>query len=465
MTTLSRSVTVARTATATRSSLASTSRLIIARGYVTPSSTKKAEQQMMFGGPPPKRKDEGAVLKTYTGKGYPFIPSLRHVVYPYHPHLHKGGPLRELTIPLRRKGGRNNTGRIVNRHTGGGHKQRLRTIDFHRVQGGAHDVIRIEYDPGRSAHIALIKKRGTGTGTGTTNDLINADQAEDALSEENRGNKKSIQAVKAGWSYIISPEGLRAGDVVVSYRQGIPESVIKEFDNTAPSTSTSTSIDSTNTTEDLANGEDKVGATDTPEMRRALGLLRTVTLKPGNVLPLFLIPPGTQVHNLSLTTDGKMQLCRSAGTFAVIVSHQSAEGRAIGGAEVLTMGGGFDAQGKRLPKAGYVLVKMQSGEVRKLDPGCVASVGVVSNKEHQSRSLGKAGRSRWLGKRPHVRGVAMNAVDHPHGGGRGKQKGNKHPRSIYGLLQHVRTRRPKGKDGNKSVVTERPRGKQTAAKH
>ncbi|WVR08122.1 hypothetical protein IAU60_005168 [Kwoniella sp. DSM 27419] len=449
MSTISRSArAIARTPLAS----ASTSRLTTIRTFATPSAPRTDDNVggMMFGGPPPVRKDEGASMKRYTGKGYPFIPSLRHVVYPYFPHLHKGGPLRELTVPLRRKGGRNHTGKTVNRFIGGGHKRRLRTVDFHRVQGGPHDVVRIEYDPGRSAHIALIKKRGSTSS-------LTADQAEDALDEENRGTTKSTEAVKAGWSYIVAPEGLRAGDVVISYRKGIPESVIQEFDQTAAV--------SGNAAAQPAASSAKVSATDTPEMRRALGLLRTVTVKPGNVLPLFLIPPGTQVHNLSLTTDGKMQLCRSAGTFAQVVSHQSADGRAIGGADVLTMGGGFDAGGNRLPKNGYVLIKLQSGEVRKLDPGCCATIGVVSNKEHQSRRLGKAGRSRWLGRRPRVRGVAMNAVDHAHGGGRGKQKGNKHPRSIYGLLQHVRTRRPKDKDGNKSVVTERPRGKQTAAKH
>ncbi|KAK8849608.1 hypothetical protein IAR55_004943 [Kwoniella newhampshirensis] len=440
-----------------RTCLPSTSRfqnVAVVRGYATPSEARPEDkQEMMFGGPPPVRKDDGSVLKKYTGKGFPFIPSLRHVVYPYHPHLHQGGPLRELTAPLRRKGGRNNTGRIVNRHIGGGHKRRLRSIDFHRVESGEHDVIRIEYDPGRSAHIALIKKRGS---TGS----ISVEDADEGLLVENKGTKKSMEAVKGGWSYIVAPQGLRAGDVVVSYRGGIPESVIREFDQTAAISSNDSSVPVISTPR-----SDKPPATDTPEMRRALGLLRTVTLKPGNVLPLYLLPPGTQVHNLSLTVDGKMQLCRSAGTFAQVVSHQSADGRAIGGSDVLTMGGGFDEEGDRVPKKGYVLIKLQSGEVRKLDPGCVATVGVVSNKEHQSRVLGKAGRSRWLGRRPHVRGVAMNAVDHPHGGGRGKGKGNKHPRSIYGLLQHVRTRRPKDKDGNKAVVTERPRGKQTAAKH
>ncbi|TYJ54689.1 hypothetical protein B9479_004628 [Cryptococcus floricola] len=409
----------------------------------------KAAPQQMFGGPPPVKKDEGAILKRYTGPGFPFIPSLRHVVYPYHPHLHKGAPVKELTIPLRRKGGRNNTGTIVNRHVGGGHKRRLRIVDFHRRIPGEHDVVRIEYDPGRSAHIALLKRRGVESS-------LSVEEAEDSLQEEHRG-ERADEAVKGGWSYIVAPQGLRAGDVVVSFRQGVPEKLIKEFDMTS-------SIYGKNEDPDAPPAPPNL-ATDTPEMRRALGMLRTVTLKPGNVLPLYLIPPGMQVHNISMTLDGRMQLCRSAGTFAQVVSHQGSDGRSIGGSDVLTMGGGFDAEGKRVPKNGYVLIKLQSGEVRKLDPGCVATIGIVSNKEHQSRQLGKAGRSRWLGRRPHVRGVAMNAVDHAHGGGRGKSKGNKHPRSIYDRLQHTRTRRPKDKDGNKAVVTERPRGKQTAAKH
>ncbi|KGB77979.1 50S small subunit ribosomal protein L2 [Cryptococcus deuterogattii R265] len=424
-----------------------------ARLYSTDTQNADEKQQMMFGGPPPTKKDEGAILKRYTGPGFPFIPSLRHVVYPYHPHLHKGGPVKELTIPLRRKGGRSSlTGQIVTRHRGGGHKRRIRVVDFHRRASGEHDVIRIEYDPGRSAHIALIKKRGS---TST----LSAEQAEESLAEGGYGN----EAVKGGWSYIIAPLGLRAGDVVVSYRSGIPEKLIQECDMTSSMYGGSTL--SNNETDVISPPPRKSLATDTPEMRRALGMLRTITLKPGNVLPLYLIPPGMQVHNISLTVDGRMQLCRSAGTFGQIVSHQGSDGRSIGGSDVLTMGGGFDEQGNRVPKMGFVLVKLQSGEVRKLDPGCVATIGVVSNKEHQFRQLGKAGRNRWLGRRPHVRGAAMNAVDHAHGGGRGKSKGNKHPRSIYGTLQHVRTRRPKDKDGNKAVVTERPRGKQTAAKH
>lgn len=282
------------------------------------------------------------------------------------------------------------------------------------------------------------------------------------------------EAVKGGWSYIIAPLGLRAGDVVVSYRSGIPEKLIQQCDMT--SSMYGSTLPSGET--DAVSPPRKSRATDTPEMRRALGMLRTVTLKPGNVLPLYLIPPGMQVHNISLTVDGRMQLCRSAGTFGQVVSHQGSDGRSIGGSDVLTMGGGFDEEGNRVPKKGFVLVKLQSGEVRKLDPGCVATIGVVSkyvhasslfqkdptdssfffffsfycSKEHQFRQLGKAGRNRWLGRRPHVRGAAMNSVDHAHGGGRGKSKGNKHPRSIYGTLQHVRTRRPKDKDGNKAYV-------------
>lgn len=181
------------------------------------------------------------------------------------------------------------------------------------------------------------------------------------------------EAVKGGWSYIIAPLGLRAGDVVVSYRSGIPEKLIQECDMTSSMYGSTLPSGETD-----AISPRRSRATDTPEMRRALGMLRTVTLKPGNVLPLYLIPPGMQVHNISLTVDGRMQLCRSAGTFGQVVSHQGSDGRSIGGSDVLTMGGGFDEEGNRVPKKGFVLIKLQSGEVRKLDPGCVATIGVVS---------------------------------------------------------------------------------------
>ncbi|EIW71589.1 hypothetical protein TREMEDRAFT_27405, partial [Tremella mesenterica DSM 1558] len=307
---------------------------------------------------------------------------LRHLVHPYHPHLYSGQPLRELTLPQRKKGGRNHTGRIVNRHVGGGHRRRLRTVDFYRLEGGEHDVIRIEYDPGRSSHIALIRQ------------------------------KPQRDEVKAGWSYILAPEGLRAGDIVTSYRSGIPAGFVEGWTGIA-------------------------GQSGDTSDSRALGLLRTGTLKIGNVLPLYLIPPGTVIHNIALSANGKMLLCRSAGSNAQVVAHHGPK------------------DGKRIKSNGSVLIKLQSGEVRRVEPGCVATIGTVSNKEHHSRQLGKAGRSRWLGIRPRVRGVAMNAADHPHGGGRGKSKGNKHPRSIYGwLTRGKRTRRPKDKNGNKmSVLT------------
>ncbi|KAK4688738.1 large subunit ribosomal protein L2, partial [Tremellales sp. Uapishka_1] len=379
---------------------------------------------LMFGGPPSLKIKNEVIMKRYTGKGFPHIPGLRHLVHPHHPHLHSGAPLRELTLALRRTGGRNDSGRVVNRFVGGGHRRRLRIVDFHRLESGEHDVIRVEYDPGRSAHIALLKRRGTGSAENVDE---GAELAEMEFEGEGAGGRADRTAVKAGWSYILCPEGLRAGDQVVSYRQGIPTNLVPGWD-------------------DLSSGDSS----------RALGLLRTLTLKPGNVLPLNLLPPGTLCHNLSLKPKGRMQLCRSAGTFAQIIAHHGPNGEALGGGQVLNMVGGEDGKGKK----GSVLVKLQSGEVRRLEPDCVGTVGTVSNKEHHSRQLGKAGRSRWLGQKPRVRGVAMNACDHPHGGGRGKSKGNKDPRSVWGwLTKGKRTRRSKDKDGNKMVVSERPRGK------
>ncbi|RXK41824.1 hypothetical protein M231_00823 [Tremella mesenterica] len=377
----------------------------------------------------------GAILKRYTGKGFPAIPSLRHLVHPYHPHLYSGQPLRELTLPQRKKGGRNHTGRIVNRHVGGGHRRRLRTVDFYRLEGGEHDVIRIEYDPGRSSHIALIRRRNISS---ITSPKISPEEGA-ILAELPKKKTSSLEEkpqrdeVKAGWSYILAPEGLRAGDIVTSYRSGIPAGFVEGWTGIA-------------------------GQSGDTSDSRALGLLRTGTLKIGNVLPLYLIPPGTVIHNIALSANGKMLLCRSAGSNAQVVAHHGPKGEALGGSDILKMGGGLDKDGKRIKSNGSVLIKLQSGEVRRVEPGCVATIGTVSNKEHHSRQLGKAGRSRWLGIRPRVRGVAMNAADHPHGGGRGKSKGNKHPRSIYGwLTRGKRTRRPKDKNGNKMVVSQRPR--------
>ncbi|KAF6753303.1 mitochondrial ribosomal protein subunit L2 [Ephemerocybe angulata] len=329
------------------------------------------------------------IFKTYK----PVTPGLRHLRRPLTPHLYEGRPVRLLTVAKRKKGGRNADGHITVRHRGGGHRQRIRTLDFKRMAPGVHDVVRIEYDPGRSAHIALLHNR---------------DEKAEGL---------------AKWSYIIATEGMRAGDQVQSFRQGIPEGFIPGFE--LPS-------------EEL-EGEGKNGGEESSSSHSlALGILRSMTLKPGNVLPLKLIPPGTVINSVSLKPEGPALLVRSAGTFAQVVSHE--EG------------------GK------YTHVRLQSGEVRKVLKECCATVGKVSNPLWKNRSLGKAGRRRWLGWRPAVRGVAMNACDHPHGGGRGKSKSNKHPVSIWGWgTKGTRTRKPgpKGpKNSNKMVVRERPRGKE-----
>ncbi|KAI0354725.1 mitochondrial ribosomal protein subunit L2 [Trametes cingulata] len=335
------------------------------------------------------------LYKTYK----PITPGIRHLKRPLSPHLYQGRPLRELTVPLRKRGGRNNHGRITVRHRGGGHKQRIRIVDFMRTDPGPCDVVRIEYDPGRSAHIALIKNRDPNLCGGKV------------------------------WSYILAPDNLRAGDVVESFRQGIPDGLVPGF------------VDSKEVrgkTLQKKEEEEKSQTQTASTASLAFGVLRSITIKPGNVVPLRLIPPGTIIHNVALNPQGRAILVRSAGTFAQVVLH--------------------DDQGK------YTHVRLQSGEVRKVLQDCVATVGKVSNPLWKNRNLGKAGRNRWLGRRPRVRGMAMNRCDHPHGGGRGKSKGNKQPRSIWGwLTKGKRTRKPgpKGpKNSNKMVVRERPRGKE-----
>lgn len=286
---------------------------------------------------------------------------LRHLVHPHHPHLHAGPPVRDLTIPLRRNGGRNDSGQVVNRGVGGGHRKRLRIVDFHRVEAGEHDVVRIEYDPGRSAHIALLKTRG-GKDVGVEEGAVLAEM-DGAESTEAGENIRSRNEVRGGWSYILAPEGLRAGDVVTSYRAGIPTGLVDGWSEKQPDTDPS-SPQSVNPPESGTS--------------RALGLLRTMTLKPGNVLPLYLIPAGTNIHNISMKPQGRMQLCRSAGSYGQIVAHHGPKGEALGGAQILNMGGSVGEDGKLQKKNGSVLVKLQSGEVRRLEPGCVATVGTVS---------------------------------------------------------------------------------------
>lgn len=344
----------------------------------------------------------------------PITHSLRWVRTSIQPHIYKGRPLRALTITKRSTGGRNHHGHVTVRGRGGGHRKRIRVVDFHRWESGPQQVIRIEYDPGRSAHIALVEHLET-----------------------------KIR------SYILATDGLREGDTVQSYR--LDEEAVKQA---------------------------KGGSGNALDM----GMFRTRAIRPGNVLPLRLIPIGTMMHAISLDPRGPTKLVRSAGAYGQLVafvhkrsdikketSNTSTQGQFPGN---LRSFDNFEESSKAAESENanniqggatsvYAQVRLQSGEVRLLKSDCCATIGRVSNIDHEHERLGKAGRSRWLGRRPKVRGVAMNAVDHPHGGGRGKSKSNKHPRSIYGQkTKGPRTRKPGTKNGNRMVVKERPRGKE-----
>lgn len=269
----------------------------------------------------------------------PTSPGRRFVVQVKSPELHKGAPLTSLVKKKARTGGRNNGGRITTRHRGGGHKQRYRVIDFRRDKDGVPGAVeRIEYDPNRSAHIALIKY---------------AD-----------GERR----------YIIAPRGLAVGDPVSS-------------------------------------------GTEAP-------------IAPGNALPLRNIPVGTIVHCVEMRPGKGAQLARSAGSTAQLVA-----------------------------RAGeYATLRLRSSEMRKVSLDCRATVGEVGNGEHNLRSLGKAGAKRWRGRRPKVRGVAMNPVDHPHGGGEGKTSGGRHPTSPWGWkTKGYKTRTNKRTD--KMIVRKRSKRK------
>jgi ribosomal protein L2 len=253
-------------------------------------------------------------LKTFK----PITPGRRHLRLPYNPHLYRGRPYLPLTYPKKghAKGGRNHSGRVTVRHRGGGVKRRIRTVDFKRDEPGPQDVIRIEYDPGRSAHIALLKHRESGS-----------------------------------VSYIVAPVGMRAGDIVQSYRAGLPQSLL-----------------------------DEMGGRIDP------GVLATRICIRGNCLPIQLVPPGTQVYNVGSNPFRGAVFCRSAGTYATVVGRDESE-----------------------KTFRFMVVKLSSGETRKVAKDACATIGVASNPLWQFRRLGKAGRSRWLNKRPAVRGVAMNA--------------------------------------------------------
>lgn len=246
-------------------------------------------------------------------KAKPTSPGRRFVVKVVTPELHKGDPYRPLLEKQSSTGGRNNAGRISTRHKGGGHKQHYRIIDFKRDKDGIPGVVeRLEYDPNRTAHIALVKY---------------AD-----------GERR----------YILAPRGVSAGTPV---QAGV----------------------------------------DAP-------------IKPGNALPLRNIPLGTQVHNVELKPGKGGQIARSAGASVQLVAREGA----------------------------YATLRLRSGEMRRVLVECRATVGEVGNNEHNLRSLGKAGAKRWRGVRPTVRGVVMNPVDHPHGGGEGKTSGGRHPVSPWG---------------------------------
>lgn len=300
----------------------------------------------------------------------PRTPGLRHLVRPINDHLWKGRPLRNLTFPKKGhgKGGRNHTGHVTVRHRGGGHKRRIRTVDFARKAPGAHDVERIEYDPGRTAHIALLRSRLTGE-----------------------------------QSYILAAEGLRAGDVVQSYRAGIPTDLIDEMGG---------SIDQ--------------------------GVLASKTAWRGNCLQLKYIPVGTPIFNIAPDKNSIGKICRSAGTHGIIIGKgedavQKEMVKAFGESGSTDLSTLTPEQLRKFEKTvNFVTVKLASGEIRLIENSAVATIGVASNANYQYAQLGKAGRSRWLNIRPTVRGVAMNACDHPHGGGRGKSKGNVHPKSPWG---------------------------------
>jgi len=248
-------------------------------------------------------------LKTFKA----VTPSRRHLVLVERSDLYKGGPVKELTEGLNKTGGRNNQGRITSRRMGGGHKRRYRFIDFRRNKFDvAATVERLEYDPNRTAFIALVKYED--------------------------GER----------SYILAPQRLQAGDVVIS-------------------------------------GE-------------------KVDIKPGNAMPLKNMPVGTVVHNIELNPGRGGQIARSAGCYAQLIGKD----------------------------AGYAQLRLNSGELRLVRGECLASVGAVSNADNQNENSGKAGRARWLGVRPSVRGVAMNPVDHPLGGGEGRSSGGRHPVTPWG---------------------------------
>ena len=259
----------------------------------------------------------------------PTTPGRRGLVLVDRSALYKGKPEKALTEGLRKNGGRNNTGRITARRIGGGHKRRYRMIDFKRNKFDMVGTVeRLEYDPNRTAFIALVSYED--------------------------GEK----------AYIIAPQRLAVGDSVVSAEKA--------------------------------------------------------DIKPGNAMPLANIPVGTIIHNVEMKPGKGAQIARSAGAYVQLVGKDQ----------------------------GYAQLRLMSGEIRLIRSECMATIGAVSNADQQNTNLGKAGRKRWLGKRPAVRGVAMNPIDHPHGGGEGRTSGGRHPVTPWG-------KPTKGKKTRKNKKTDR----------
>lgn len=269
----------------------------------------------------------------------PTTPGQRQLVLIDRSELYKGKPVKTLTEKKQQTGGRNNMGRVTSFQKGGGHKKSYRVIDFKRTKADmAATVERLEYDPNRSAFIALIKYQD------------------------------------GELAYILAPQRLNVGDSVIS-------------------------------------GE-------------------KVDIKPGNAMPLANIPIGTIVHNVEMKIGKGGQIGRSAGAYVQLVGKDS----------------------------GYAQLKLRSGELRMVPARCMATIGAVSNPDHQNEVIGKAGRNRWKGKRPHVRGVAMNPVDHPHGGGEGKTSGGRNPVTPWGQpTKGYKTRSTKKK--NKLIIRTRHQAK------
>ena len=271
-------------------------------------------------------------LKNYN----PTSPGRRGLVLVDKSDLWKGKPEKTLTEGLSSNGGRNNKGRITARRRGGRHKRRYRIVDFKRIRLDIPGTVeRLEYDPNRSAFIALIKYEDGEV------------------------------------SYILAPQRLEPGDQVVSGDR--------------------------------------------------------VDIKPGNAMPMASIPVGTIIHNVEMKVGAGGQIARSAGTYVQLIGKDQ----------------------------GYAQLRLASGEIRMIRVECMATIGAVSNPDQANIKLGKAGRKRWLGKRPSVRGVAMNPVDHPHGGGEGRTSGGRHPVSPWGTPAKGYKTRKKNKTSNKFIVKRR----------